>query len=169
MINRYFKVKKSKIGLKIYKPTFYKDNRGEIWTSYKSDFFNNIYFNHDRFTYAKKNTLRGLHGDNLTWKILTCIHGEIFVAVVNNNKKSQKFNRKETFKLNDKNKLIILIPPKMLLGWCCLSDDCVVSYKMAYKGEYVDHNEQTTVDWNDKHININWPIKKPILSSRDKV
>jgi dTDP-4-dehydrorhamnose 3,5-epimerase len=168
MINEYFKIKTSKIGLKIYKPTFNSDHRGEIWTSYKSNFFPNLDFKHDRFTFAKKNTLRGLHGDKVTWKLLTCIYGEIFVVVVDNNNKSKNFYKYESFNLNKKNKSIILIPPRMLLGWCCISKEAIVSYKMSYKGSYVDHDKQITVKWNDPKIKIKWPIKKPILSERDK-
>ncbi|OUX36504.1 MAG: hypothetical protein CBE33_05795 [Candidatus Pelagibacter sp. TMED273] len=168
MINKYFKIKKSKIGINIYKPTFNSDNRGQIWTAYKSEFFPKLNFKHDKFTFAKKNTLRGLHGDNITWKLLTCVSGEIFAVVVNNDKKSKQFYIHESFYLNDKNKSLILIPPKMLLGWCCISKDSVVSYKMSYKGSYVDHDRQFTVKWNDPKIKIKWPIKKPILSKRDK-
>ena len=168
MINNYFKINKSKIGLKIYSPSFNKDLRGNIWTSFKSEYFNKRKFNHDKFTFAKQNTLRGLHGDNSTWKIITCVYGEIFAAIVQNDKKSKEFNNHETYKLSDKNKLIILIPPKMLLGWCCISKNSVVSYKFSYEGSYVDHDKQISVKWNDPNIGIKWPLKRPIMSARDK-
>ena len=34
--------------------------------------------------------------------------------------------------------------------------------------KYRDENSETTIKWNDKKINIKWPIKKPILSDKDK-
>ena len=45
---------------------------------------------------------------------------------------------------------------------------CILHYKWSYKGKYSDVTKQKTFRWNDPKININWPIKKPILSLRDK-
>ena len=39
---------------------------------------------------------------------------------------------------------------------------------MAFAGEYNDVDRQFTLKWNDPKIKINWGIKKPILSNRDK-
>ena len=49
----------------------------------------------------------------------------------------------------------------------CLSNECVLHYKLSYKGRYDDTDKQFSIKWNDKRINIKWPIKKPILSKRD--
>ena len=40
--------------------------------------------------------------------------------------------------------------------------------KFSYKGKYADIDKQETIKWNDPKLNIKWPIKKPILSNRDK-
>jgi dTDP-4-dehydrorhamnose 3,5-epimerase len=34
--------------------------------------------------------------------------------------------------------------------------------------EYKGPDEQVTVDWNDPELNIDWVIKNPIVSERDK-
>ena len=44
----------------------------------------------------------------------------------------------------------------------------VVHYKWSFDGEYIDADEQFTIKWDDPIYNINWPIKNPILSKRDK-
>jgi len=49
-----------------------------------------------------------------------------------------------------------------------LSDYAVYNYQLAYTGEYNDFDKQFTLKWNDKNLNIDWPIKDPILSNRDK-
>ena len=33
---------------------------------------------------------------------------------------------------------------------------------------YRDKNSEKTIQWNDKKLKIKWPIKKPILSPKDK-
>ena len=63
---------------------------------------------------------------------------------------------------------IILVPPYYANGHLCLSTVCLFHYKWSYKGKYIDAKKQKTYLWNDPKINIKWPIKKPILSKRDK-
>ena len=58
----------------------------------------------------------------------------------------------------------------MLLGWCVLSKDALLSYKFCYKGNYSDVEKQKTVKYNDPEYNLTWPIKDKniLLSKRDK-
>jgi len=152
----------------IYKSnSAYKDNRGLYWTSWINKDYKLI-FNQDKFSISKKNVLRGLHGDNKTWKLVSCVYGEVFFAIVNFDKKSKNFLKKKTFILSQKNRKQILIPPKYLNGYLCLTKECVFHYKLSYKGKYVDSKDQFSINWQDPILNINWPIKKPTLSKRDK-
>ena len=47
------------------------------------------------------------------------------------------------------------------------STEAVYHYKLAYRGDYIDAEEQFTVNWNDKSIGIKWASENPILSDRD--
>jgi dTDP-4-dehydrorhamnose 3,5-epimerase len=49
-----------------------------------------------------------------------------------------------------------------------LSEVAIFNYKWSYSGKYPDVDEQFTLRWDDDRININWPVKEPILSERDK-
>ena len=51
------------------------------------------------------------------------------------------------------------------IGFLCLSRNCGVYYKCS---NYRDEKSETTIKWDDKFLNIKWPIKKPILSKKDK-
>ena len=154
--------------IKIYKPTIFKDTRGEIWTKWEKKHFKNLNFNLSKFTKSKKNVLRGFHGDRKSWKLITCIKGEILNVVVDYRKKSKTYLKFSYFYLNDKNKLSILIPPMFLNSWLCLSKDCIYSYDYSFKGNYNDVRDQISVKWNDSKINFKWPVRKPILSFRDR-
>ncbi len=77
--------------IKIYKPTIFKDTRGEIWTKWEKKHFKNLNFNLSKFTKSKKNVLRGFHGDRKSWKLITCIKGEILNVVVDYRKKSKTY------------------------------------------------------------------------------
>ena len=48
----------------------------------------------------------------------------------------------------------------------CLSDKCTVNYKCS---DYRKSDYEKTLAWNDDQLKINWPLKKPILSKKDKM
>ncbi|MBA1337291.1 MAG: dTDP-4-dehydrorhamnose 3,5-epimerase [Pelagibacterales bacterium] len=156
-----FKVKKF-----VNKP--FIDHRGYYWTSWEEKSFKNIKFKHDKFSLSKKNVLRGLHGDDKTWKLVSCPYGEFLLVVVNCIKKSNDYLKSKSWILSHKNGLQILIPPNFANGHLCLSDKCLFHYKLSYKGSYLDANKQFSIRWNDPKLKIKWPIKNPILSLRDR-
>ena len=67
----------------IHQPDSFEDFRGELYTLYKENDYN-LNFNHDKVSISRKNTLRGLHGDNKSWKLVTCLAGEIYLVIVDN-------------------------------------------------------------------------------------
>jgi len=145
----------------------FKDHRGYYWTSWKKGNLKNINFNHDKFSLSKKNVLRGLHGDKKTWKLISCPYGKLQLVVVNFIKSSNEYLKWKSWILTHQNGIQILIPPGYLNGYLCLSEKCLLHYKLSYKGSYFDVKRQISLRWNDPKINIDWRIKKPILSKRD--
>ena len=154
--------------IKYFKINTFKDFRGQIWTFWEKNYFKNIKFNLDKFTTSKKNVLRGFHGDKKSWRLVTCVKGEVLNVVVDFRPNSKNYLKYVSFKMNDKNKNSILIPPMFLNSWLCLSKDCIYSYDYSFKGNYNDVKDQISVKWNDSKINFKWPIQKPILSFRDR-
>jgi len=68
--------------VKYFKINTFKDFRGQIWTFWQKKYFKNINFNLDKFTSSKKNVLRGFHGDKKSWRLVTCVKGEILNVIV---------------------------------------------------------------------------------------
>jgi dTDP-4-dehydrorhamnose 3,5-epimerase len=155
--------------LKISPTTFFKDFRGEYIETYNKDFFKknniNIEFTQDDISVSKKNVLRGVHGDFKTWKLVTCLHGSFFLVVVNNDENSSQYKKSISFTLTDKNRELILIPPKFGNGHVVLSQTAIFHYK---QNTNYDRSSQFTIKWNDSNYNFGWPIEDPILSERDK-
>ena len=100
--------------------------------------------------------------------MVTCIKGQVLNVVVDYRKNSKNYLKCTSYYLSDKNKKSILIPPMFLNSWLCLSKDCIYSYDYSFKGSYNDVKDQISVKWNETKINFKWPIKKPILSFRDR-
>ena len=146
----------------------FKDLRGLYWTSWKKNKNEKIIFKHDKFSLSKKNVLRGLHGDKKTWKLVSCPYGKFLLIAVNFDKKSKNYLKWKSWILSPENGIQILIPPYYANGHLCLSNKCLFHYKLSYTGKYNDVKNQFSLKWNDPKIGIKWPIKKPILSRRDK-
>lgn len=169
-----FVIKESEIlkGVFIIKPNKFSDLRGDIWTAFMDEKLGDLVpkgvkFKHDKFINSHKNVLRGIHGDFKTYKLVTCVFGEVQQVVVDYRKNSPSYLKYESFDIGPKNQQLILLPPNMGNAHCVLSDDAVYYYKLAYDGEYVDFDGQFTLAYNDPRINIKWSVKKPILSERD--
>jgi len=164
------KIKSDKIlkEVKYFKPKIFKDFRGQIWTSWEKNYFKNLNFNLDKFTSSKKNVLRGFHGDNKSWKLITCLSGEILTVIVDYRKSSKNYLKYTSINMSEKNKVSVLIPPNFLNSWLCISKNCLYQYKYSFKGSYNDVKDQISLKWNDPKINFKWPIKKIKLSKRDK-
>lgn len=168
-----FKIKKSDTlnDVVIISPSVYTENRGEIWTSYtKKDITpllpSGYSFIHDKFSNSFKHVLRGIHGDCQTWKLVSCLHGEILQVVVDMRESSSTYLKWEKFQLGP-DRTSILVPPGMGNAFLVQSETATYHYKLAYNNEYVDADNQFTVSWRDPRLNISWPIDNPILSTRD--
>ena len=155
--------------IKVIKGSIFKDHRGTLWTSWKKNEKINLSFNHDKFAISKKKVLRGLHYDHKTWKLISCVYGEVFFVVVDCRISSKNYLKPNTFLLKAKDNIQILVPPNFANGHLCLSKECVFHYKLAYNGQYSDVKNQKTLKWNDKRFKIKWPKTKGIImSERDK-
>ena len=156
------------INLKKFINSAFKDHRGYYWTNWKRKKFKSIKFNHDKFSISKRKVLRGLHCDFKSWKLVTCVYGKIFFTVVDMRKGTRNYLKYKSWILCHDKPTLILVPPYFANAHLCLSKKCVFHYKWSYKGRYIEAGKQNSYRWNDPKIKIRWPIKKPILSSRDK-
>jgi len=121
-------------------------------------------FVEDDVSVSKKDVLRGIHGNNKTWKLVSCVHGQIFFVVVNCDSSSSSFGKWESFDLSDSNHYQVLVPPKYGNGYLALTDKVIFHYKQS---SYYDRSGQFSYRWDDPKFRIDWPIKSPILSERD--
>ena len=160
----------------IIQPDIFYDYRGEYietWNIENYKVFDHLVNNSDKIEFKQddistsvKHTLRGLHGDYKTWKLVSCIYGSLLQVVVDMRGDSKTYLEWELFSMNDKNRNQILIPPGFANGHLVISDFGIFSYKQSTL--YGGQGSQFTVAWDDPTLSIPWPINNPILSSRDK-
>lgn len=162
------KIVKTKIkDLVLVKTDIFKDNRGFFKEVEKNKLLRKK-FVFDCFSFSKKNTLRGLHlqSNNSQAKIITVVQGKILDVVVDLRKKSKTFGKYFAIEISQNSNFSLFIPENFAHGFLCLSKNCAVYYKCT---NYRDKKSETTIKWDDQSLNINWPIKKPILSKKDKM
>jgi len=116
---------------------------------------------------SKKNVIRGLHYQkrNPQGKFISVIRGKILDVVVDLRKNSKTFGKHYSTLLSDKNCTSIYIPPGFAHGFSCHDKINIVIYSCT---KYRDKNNEHGILWNDKTLKINWKIKKPIISKKDK-
>ena len=65
--------------LLITPPTIFEDFRGSYVEIYNEELYTktgiNIQFVQDDISESSQNVLRGIHGDDGTWKLISCLHG----------------------------------------------------------------------------------------------
>ncbi|NMN67999.1 dTDP-4-dehydrorhamnose 3,5-epimerase [Candidatus Pelagibacter ubique] len=162
------KLIKTKItGLKILKTKIFKDKRGFLKEIFRKEVVNDEDFLFDIYSSSKKNVLRGLHiqTKNPQAKIITVTHGRIFDVAVDLRKKSKTYGKYFGIIISDNDDFSFYIPAGFAHGFVCLSTKCTVYYKNS---KYRSPNFEVSVAWNDTDLNIKWPLKNPVLSSKDK-
>ena len=86
--------------------------------------------------------------------------------VVDLRKESETYGKTETFLISDCEPTVVIVPKGCVNAHLCLSDKCVFYYK--WSEDYKGPDKQVTINWDDPDLNIDWAIKNPILSERDK-
>ena len=116
---------------------------------------------------SKKNVIRGIHfqAKNTQGKFISVIKGKIFDVAVDLRKNSKTYGKHYKIILSEKNCTSIFIPEGFGHGFAGLKKENIVIYSCT---KYRDKNNEKGIAWNDKDLNIKWPVKNPIISSKDK-
>jgi len=149
----------------------FPDDRGFFLESFKESAF--VYngigtkFVQDNFSHSFKGVLRGLHyqkNPKAQVKLVIALRGEIFDVAVDIRKNSPTYGKWVGEILSEGNHKMLYIPKGFAHGFCVLSGEADVLYKVNQ--EYSPEDEKGII-WNDPEINITWLIDKPILNEKD--
>jgi dTDP-4-dehydrorhamnose 3,5-epimerase len=160
-------------GLVLVEPRVFPDERGVFMESYKeSDFIANginYKFAQDNHSLSKKNVIRGLHfqrDPKAQGKLVRVIKGTAWDVAVDLRKESTTYKKWLGAELSENNNSMLFIPPGFAHGFVALSDDVHLLYKCTV--EY-DAKLDAGIRWNDPDIRVEWPVKNPIVSEKDRM
>ena len=155
----------------LIEPHSFTDDRGFFFESFKeSDFFSNGInkkFVQDNFSHSVNGVIRGLHfqkAPKAQAKLVTVLKGKIFDVAVDIRKNSPTYGKWVSEILSGDTHNLLYVPEGFAHGFCVISDEADVLYKVS--NEYSQEHERSII-WNDPKLNIQWPIKNPIISNKD--
>lgn len=158
-------------GVRIIEPQVHGDMRGYFMETFCTGRFKSAglsdRFVQDNLSFSIKNTIRGLHFQvaHPQAKLVQVICGEIFDVAVDIRPASPTFGRWVSVQLSELNKRQVFIPAGFAHGFCVLSDGAHVVYKCS---DYYDPDDEGGILWSDPAIGIDWPIRNPVVSAKDK-
>jgi dTDP-4-dehydrorhamnose 3,5-epimerase len=168
-----FRFKKLRIpDVVLIEPELHADERGFFTEIHKaSEFEENkvpCRFVQSSYSRSRKGVLRGLHYQAepmAQGKLVRVVSGRIFDVAVDLRKNSRSFARWVGAELSEENGDMLWVPEGFAHGFLALEDDTRVLYQ--FTREYSKEHSRGIV-WNDPGIKIEWPVKDPILSEKDR-
>ena len=153
-------------------PQIFEDTRGFFLEIYKHMDFAAAgiqeHFVQDNYSRSTRGSLRGLHYQKkpkAQGKLVSCLRGTIFDVAVDIRKGSPHYGKWAGVELSEENRQMLYVPPGFAHGFQIVSKSADVIYKCTQ--EYSPTDDRGII-WNDPDIHISWPVKDPILSSKDK-
>lgn len=118
----------------------------------------------------RKGTVRGMHFQKPPFaqaKLVRVVRGEALDVCVDIRKGSPTFGRHVSVELSASNLASVYIPAGFAHGFCTLTADCEILYKVS--SSYAPEAEGG-VRWNDPGLAIDWPVTEAeaMLSERDR-
>ncbi len=149
------------------------DERGYFMTTYHAALFRQHgmvtdWAQENQSLSARKGILRGLHFQlppHTETKLVRVLSGAILDVMVDLRKASPTFGQWEAIELSAENRRMVYIPKGFAHGFCTLTDDVIVAYKVD---AYYTPEAQAGLRWDDPTLAIRWPVQEPLLSPKDR-
>ena len=150
----------------------YEDRRGFFMRVYDAQLFekykiNKNWVQENQSLSVEKGVIRGMHFQlppHSEAKLIRVINGKIYDVFIDLRKGSSTFGQWDSINLSAENKKMIYIPRGFAHGFCTLTENCEILYKMD---NYYAPNSEGSIRWNDSDVGINWPVNNPIISEKD--
>ncbi len=157
----------------LFKPSLFGDERGYFLETFRKSWLGDlgidVDFVQDNKSKSVIGVLRGLHyqvGEYAQDKLVSCVRGSVLDLAVDLRKDSPTFGTYVMHELSDQNHFQMFIPKGFAHGFLCTSEETIITYKCS---NYYNKESERGIIWNDPDLGINWPIKEPVLSEKDKL
>ncbi len=156
-------------------PSRHGDERGYFSETFRSDWFSaNVadvdFVQENQSLSRSRGVVRGLHFQSAPseqGKLVRCMSGAILDVAVDIRRGSPTFGSYVSATLTAEDGNQLWVPAGFLHGFCTLTEDTLVSYKVT---AYYDPKADRGVSWNDPDIGVAWPefADASLLSGKDR-
>jgi dTDP-4-dehydrorhamnose 3,5-epimerase len=147
------------------------DERGFLAETFRRDAWRelgvDVDFVQENHSRSRRGILRGMHFQTEPGqaKLVRCVRGTVWDVAVDLRRDSPTHRSWEGCELSDSNHRQLLVPVGFAHGFCVLSDEADVAYKLS---SYYDAGTEAGFAWDDPDVGIEWPIPDPQVSDRDR-
>ena len=116
----------------------------------------------------RKGIIRGLHFQrppHAETKLVRVAAGAILDVFVDLRKGSHTYGQWDSLELSAENHRVVYIPRGFAHGFCTLTDEALVVYKVD---AYYAPESEGGLRWDDDVLRITWPTRDPLVSDKDK-
>ena len=148
------------------------DERGYFMRVYDADTFRasglvTAWVQENEAFSSRRGVIRGLHFLKPPFaetKLVRAVQGSVFDVFVDLRRSSASYAQWDFLELASKDHNVLYLPPGFAHGYCTLSDESLVLYKVdsAYAPE-----AEGGLRWNDPDLAIRWPVENPLVSPKD--
>lgn len=168
-MNQYIK-KTSIDGLLILERPTFSDERGFFREVFHLDEleevlghdFHPVQWNHSK---SMPSVIRAIHAENWN-KLVYPITGQMFAAIVDIRPESPTFAKSETFNFDDDHRFAVFLSQGLANSICAMGTE-PVNYLYLVDAYYTG-SDTRAIAYDDPDLAINWPVKNPTVSERDK-
>ncbi len=147
------------------------DERGFISESFRADIFSSLgvdcEFVQENHSRSLGGTIRGIHFQTRPGqaKLVRCARGRIWDVAVDLRRDSPTYRQWDAYVLSDENRRQLFVPVGFGHGFCVVSDQADVIYKLS---AYYDPGTEAGIRWDDPELAIEWPAIGRLISNRDR-
>lgn len=152
-------------------PEVFRDPRGFFMETFRADTFAELHlpstFVQDNHSRSARGVIRGLH---FQWappmgKLMRVSLGSAFLVAVDIRKGSPTLGQWVGVEASAENGRQVWAPAGFARGFCVLSESAEIQYKCTglYNGK-----AESGIRWDDPEIGIEWPVRNPSLSDKDR-
>ena len=157
--------------VRVIVPEVFEDERGSFMEVFRADHAKAVglpgAFVQENQSRSTKDVLRGLH---FQWeppmgKLMRVTFGTAFLVAVDLRKGSPTLGRWVGIEASEENRKQMWAPAGFARGFCVLSDLGEIQYLCT---SVYNPKGESGILWNDPDLGIEWPLRTPILSKKDR-
>lgn len=157
-------------GVLVIEPKVFADHRGFFLETHNQERYTqagiDAVFVQDNHSRSTRGILRGLHYQvkRPQAKLVWVLSGEIWDVAVDIREASPTYGQWFGMTLSAETKAQLFVPAGFAHGFAVVSETADVYYKCS---GFYDPSDEGGIIWNDPALAIDWPIRDPVLSTKD--